>query len=91
MKVRIEEIDPSNLGGVYACGSFIFVVINPKQKHWDLVDTIVHESVHVFQKALAYVQETVSGTETQAYYIAGITVNLLKDFHALHDQREAGL
>ena len=87
-KVGIPDPETNTLGGVYAAGSYIFVLVNPDQSRWNLVDTLIHESVHVFQGAMEYVGETVLGKETQAYHIANIATNLMKDFHALHEERE---
>lgn len=81
-----------NSGSVISHGSFCFVHINQlKQKHWDLVDTIIHESVHVFQETMSYAEEKQTGIETQSYYIAAIAVNMLKDFYAMDEKRKAGL
>jgi hypothetical protein len=55
-----------------------------KQSYWKVVDIIIHESVHVFQKAMIYCEEPTLGYETQAYHIAAIATNLLKDY----DKRE---
>jgi hypothetical protein len=90
-KVNIPPPDKDNLGGVFAAGSYIFVYVKPGQEHWNLVDTIIHESVHAWQKAMEYIQETSSGIEAQAYHIGHIATNMLKDFHALHEERKEGL
>lgn len=82
-KQAVPKIDDSDRGAVWTYGSYSFVYVDPTQKHWALVDTIIHESVHVFQKAMAYVGETNNPTEAPAYYTADIAVNLLKDIHAL--------
>lgn len=66
----------------------MFVFVKPDQEHWALLDTLIHESVHVFQGAMEYVGETTIGKETEAYYIANIATNLMKDFHALHEARK---
>jgi hypothetical protein len=87
-KLPCPKFDETNRGCAYSFGSHIFVYVDPKQKHWDLVDTLVHESVHVWQKAMDYVEEREYGREAAAYHTAAVVVNLLKDFHALHDQRE---
>ena len=75
---------------MFACGSYIFVVVQeqPKDKHWSVVDTIIHESVHVFEKAMAYILEANIGEEVRAYTTASIAVNLLKDFQ---ERRERAL
>lgn len=84
-KVAIPDLDKDNLGGVYGCGSYLFVVVKPSKEHWLTIDTIIHEGVHVFDKAMEYVGEGVIGGELRAYHTAAIVVNLMKDFHA---QRE---
>jgi hypothetical protein len=71
-------------------GRFI-VVVGTHKNHWDVVDTIIHESVHVFQAIMSYAEETNAGSELQAYSIAEIATNILKDYSALHDERKAGL
>jgi hypothetical protein len=58
------------------------VVVSERKplNHWEIVDIIIHESVHVFQKAMTYCEEPTLGYETQAYHIAGIATSLLKDY-----------
>jgi hypothetical protein len=58
------------------------VVVSERKplNHWEIVDIIIHESVHVFQKAMIYCEEPTLGYETQAYHIAAIATNLLKDY-----------
>jgi hypothetical protein len=91
-KLAPEKIDEEDCGAVLTHGSFSFVYINPVFKdQWDLIDTIVHESVHVFQEAMSYAQEEKIGIESQAYHIATISTKLLKDFHAVDERRKAGL
>jgi hypothetical protein len=57
----------------------------------DKLDTIIHESVHVFQKLCEYIGEDAPSSEFQAYTIAHISITLIKEHDALHDQREARL
>ena len=60
------------------------------KKHWDAIDTIIHESVHIFQAAVKWVGEDKVGIEMEAYSIANISTNLLRDYHnAIHEKREA--
>lgn len=59
----------------------MFVVVKDEQEHWQTVDTLIHESVHVMEKAMAYIQESNVGEEVRAYTTASIAVNLMKDFH----------
>jgi hypothetical protein len=80
-KVQSPAQDLNSLGGMISYGSHLFVVVKPSQKHWEAVDTVIHESVHVFQRAMEYVGETESGIEAEAYHIASIATNLLKDYH----------
>jgi hypothetical protein len=63
-------------------GKYLFVHINPVgNDNWlDMVSTVVHESVHVFQKSLVYSGEDSPGDETQAYSIETITKQLLQDY-----------
>lgn len=79
-KFNAPPQDPSSLGGMISYGSHMFVVVKPSQKHWETVDTLIHESVHVFQRAMEYVGEDESGIESEAYFIASIATNLLKDY-----------
>ena len=93
-KLVLAQFDKDNLGGVYACGSYIFVVVQESKEHWQTVDTIIHESVHVVEKAMQYIQESVIGEEVRAYTTASVAVNLLKDFqerreNALHEAGKA--
>lgn len=87
-KVPCPKIDDTNRGCVYPFGSYTFVHVDATGKHWDIVDTIIHESVHVFQRCMQFVEEGRCGDEVEAYHIAEITVNLLKDFHALREVKE---
>jgi hypothetical protein len=79
-KFSVPPQDATSLGGMISYGSALFVVVKPAQKHWDAVDTLIHESVHVFQRAMEYVGESESGIEAEAYNIASIATNLLKDY-----------
>jgi hypothetical protein len=65
------------------------VYVAPDQDYWETMGTIIHESVHVFQETMKYVCEETSGDEAEAYNIEQISMNLIKDFHALDDQRKA--
>ena len=89
-KVFIPKPESGNLGGVFKACSYIFVVVKPEQDHWALVDTLIHESVHVFQQAMEYVGDE-PGSESEAYHIGHIATNMLKDFHALHEERKTRL
>lgn len=43
------------------------------------LNTIVHESVHVFQHAAKYAEEDVIGKELEAYAIADIVMNMVAE------------
>jgi hypothetical protein len=47
---------------------------------WTAIDTIIHESVHVYQKAMKYIEEQETSEEFEAYFMASIATNLLKDY-----------
>lgn len=75
-------------------GGVQVVWVDLNQKPRDLVDTIIHESVHVFQHFLAHIGEAVVGKETQAYAIAYIATTLLGELEnclALHEEWKARL
>jgi len=65
------------------------------------LDTIIHESVHIWQNIVAYIGEPKAGIEIEAYSIAYISSTLIKEYkrlvalkeedNAIHDQRETGL
>lgn len=78
--------DSSGLTGDF--GGVQVVWVDMKQEPYALVDTVIHEAVHVFQHFLAYIGESSIGKETQAYGIAYIATTLLKDLerqNALHE------
>jgi hypothetical protein len=81
-KLEIPPLPKDFAGGAYSSGAFLFVVLPDKKikNYWDVVDTIIHESVHIYQKAMAYCEETEMGTEAPAYHTASIATNLLKDY-----------
>ena len=83
-KFTVPQQDSTALGGMTSFGSHIFVVVKPSQKHWEMVDTLIHESVHVFQRAMDYIGEDESGIEAEAYHIATISTNLLRDYQKKH-------
>lgn len=71
-------------------GGVQVVWVDMKQKPRDLVDTVIHESVHVFQHMLAHIGETSVGKESQAYGIAFIATTLLGELEnhiAVHEER----
>lgn len=80
-KFNPYSLDENTTGVLLTYGGALIVLVKPKQKHWEIVDTLIHESVHVFQRAMEYVGESSTGAESQAYHIASIATNLLKDYH----------
>jgi hypothetical protein len=69
-------------------------------KTTDIVDTLVHEAVHIWQHTVDFIGEENPGDEMEAYTIAFITSSLLKEYnrlkdkgnnYSLHDQRKARL
>lgn len=82
-RVVLETPAPEDVGNVIPSGSHFFVHIKEGESYWDTVDTIIHESVHVYQMAMEYIGEE-TGNEAQAYHIAAIATHLLKDLHAIH-------
>lgn len=87
------ELPENSFGYAVGVGSYAFVCLVPQKKSnvWEDIDTIIHESVHIFQACMKHVQEGDIGHEMEAYSIATISTNLLKDYHALHEGRKAGL
>ena len=90
-KQPFPEVPSSFVGITATIGARIFVVVLPDKhkKPWEMTDTIIHESVHVFQGIQQYIGETVIGAEVQAYTIAAIATNLLKEYDALHEKWKA--
>ena len=90
-KVPVPEIPENYFGFACNCGSYSFVILDLKRnkKQWDTVGTIIHESVHIYQACMKYVQESATGIEMEAYTIEDIAVNLLKDRNALYEKWEA--
>jgi hypothetical protein len=80
--VEIQPLPKDFAGGAYNSGAYIFVVLPDRlvKDYWYVVETITHESVHVFQKAMAYCEEETLGAETQAYHISHIATTLLKEY-----------
>jgi len=81
-------IPKENIGSTLNFGGYFAIVVQKHKTQWGLIDTIIHEAVHIHQGILTYVGETVVGDELEAYQIATIATNLLKDANALHDQRK---
>jgi len=87
------EITMVDLGGTYQRGCQILVWINKNQSKEDILDTAIHESVHVFQKLCEYIGEETPSAEFEAYTIANIAKTLMKEFeaNAIHEERKARL
>lgn len=70
----------------------VAVQVNP---HKDVLWTIVHEAVHVWQKMISYIGEESPGIEAEAYTIEHIAKMLYthyeKDINALHEKRKTRL
>jgi hypothetical protein len=81
-KIEIPPLPKEFAGGTYGSGAYIFVVLPDKKikDSWAAIDTIIHESVHVYQKSMNYIEEQSTGDEADAYHIALISTNLLKDY-----------
>lgn len=86
-KVPFPVIPKDNVGSTLNFGGYFVIVVQKHKKQWDLVDTIIHESVHIHQGILTYVGETLVGDELEAYQIAAIATNLLRDADALSKER----
>lgn len=90
------------MGGVASAGSDILVYISDELTDpAEIVDTIIHESVHVKQALCTYIQEQDIGAEMEAYTVAYIASTLFKEYErltaskekpsAIHEGREEGL
>jgi hypothetical protein len=103
-KLKLELPDLTDNSGVTGnFGGQQVVWVDLKQKSDSLIDTIIHESVHVFQHTLEWAGSPATDKETQAYGIAYIATTLLgelsrqldakqlENISALHEEREARL
>lgn len=81
-KSSVPDIPEQNIGTTLQFGSRFAIVIKADQHkdHWEVVDTLIHESTHIFQGAMKYIGESQIGDEVEAYTIAQIATNLLKDY-----------
>lgn len=100
MKKKKLEIPVFKEALGWTCDSqgIVLVWVDPKQKPDQLLATVIHESVHIYQALVTYIQENVVGNEFQAYTIEYIATTLLSELkkqqesaNALHAQRETGL
>lgn len=58
----------------------------------NVLDSVIHESVHVWQYVCEAVGEDNPGAEHEAYTIAHIASTLLKEIkYAVYEERKAGL
>ena len=74
-------------GGTLRSGGWALVFINEKHaKTTDVTDTIIHESVHVWQQMVENIGEERPGIEMEAYSIAFIASTLLKEYSRLGKQ-----
>jgi len=85
-------------GAVWDGGKHQIVWINPTGDVNTTVNTIIHESVHVLQHAVKYVEEDSIGKEFEAYATADICMNIFAEYKkqqglpdALHDERKTRL
>lgn len=93
-KQEIPEIDPKLYMGLLLDNgkARVLLWVNPKQKKWEVLDTIIHESVHAYQYFFDYASQIAVDREQQAYMIAHIATTLLKEYEdAVHEKREKGL
>jgi len=99
MKVNnLKEPWTENLGGCVilpAEGHVVAVQVPPQP---NVLFTIIHESVHVWQFMMEYVQEETPGIEQEAYTIEYISRELMLQYQkltgeqcALHDPRKKRL
>lgn len=69
-------------------GGAILVYIAEGMDPWEVTDTIIHESVHVFAAVAKHMGEEIIGEEFQAYTTAHIATTLLKEYDAVYAQSE---
>lgn len=94
-KLKVELPDLSDNAGVTGnFGGHQVVWVDLKQKSDSLIDTVIHESVHVFQHTLEWAGSAATDKETQAYGIAYIATTLLgelsrqlENISAVHEKR----
>lgn len=104
MKVPVPEYANSyGFAHQFGGNGLVFINTTPMKDsphHGDPIDTIIHESVHIWQGVCEYMQEEKAGNEVEAYGIAFIASTLIKEYQsqtlqkeidALHDQRKTGL
>lgn len=89
-KALAPEVDDYR-GLTMPSGGAILVYIADGQEVYDVIDTIIHESVHVFEAVAKHMNEEHIGEEFRAYTTAHIATTLIKEYHALHEKWQAGL
>ena len=85
-----------NAGACASIGNEIIIYVSDQLlTPEEVVDTIIHESVHAMQAVKDYIQEEEAGREFEAYTTAYIASTLLKEYerinNAVHEEREKGL
>lgn len=94
-KVQIPDFDAIT-GAVAQIGdTFVVYIADDMPTPEEIVDTIIHESVHVVQGLKTFIGEEEAGREFEAYTTAHIASTLMKEYerlsYALHEEREKGL
>lgn len=82
-KLPIPDLPEKAYGCAASLFNRTFIILFPQKKPnvWEDIDTIIHESVHIFQNCMKWVEEGDIGHEMEAYSIATVSSNLLKDYH----------
>lgn len=83
-KVTLPSVE--NCDGLCYQNSGIAAVYLKEDSSRDYRDTLIHESVHVWQHFAEYISEETPGDEMEAYFIAHIATTLLKEY-----ERQAAL
>lgn len=66
-------------GLTFEANAELLVWVASDQSTENILDTVVHEGVHVYQMLCSYIGEEAKATEFQAYTIAYIVTSMLKD------------
>lgn len=87
-RAKVASIDTTGSAGMTGdFGGVQVVWVDLSQKPRDLVDTVIHEGVHVYQHFLAHIGETAVGKESQAYGIAFIVTTLLTELERVLSEK----
>jgi xanthine dehydrogenase molybdopterin-binding subunit B len=70
-------------------GHVVVWINDAKEIEHEVLNTIIHESVHVFQSTMLRVGEEAPGKETEAYLIAEIATNLIAEYTRLVALKES--